>query len=543
MFDLIKVFDYLNDFKFNINIFSKFLFIISFITFILALLTNYFDNTLRYDEIFTLTLIKNNLSNIVYFTSIDVHPPLHYFIVKCFVEFGHLFHLPFNDIFIGKVSSSTPMLILMVFSYKYLRQDIGELGAGLFSLSLVIMPPFIYYLGDVRMYSWGMLFVTLAFYMAYRITINDSKSNYILLALLTICGLYTQYFCAVALIAVYLVLLAYLSFNNDLNKIKKVFITATISVISFLPWMHFVLNQTSTVVNQFWIGSFDSDTLIEYIWYFLSSLKFGESSWDLFDNHIVGWDIIFLAILMLIVIEVVIFEVYEYYINNRIMNLFKLNFLVFGALIIVCETILGVMIGIAIGKPVLHVRYLFISLALFWLSICIIISRIKNNIIFWACLALFLIGGGISGYYGLNITYGNHYHSQDLQNVLSMIGPDDLIIDDALYLTGERELITHYSDENSYVANLDKFSEPIFINLYSHIHTLNSFNISTFKKIGNVLKSGHKVWIMSQDQLFSLYWIKNHEYKFLDKYHVKTYKISHSITSNYFTKFVTEISG
>jgi len=280
MFDLTKVFDYLkNDFKFNINIFSKFLFVISFIIFLLALLMNYFDNTLRYDEIFTFTLIKNNLSNIVYFTSIDVHPPLHYFIVKLFVDFGHLL-LPttFNDIFIGKISSSIPMLILIVFSYKYFRKDVGELGAGLFSLSLITMPQFIYYLGDVRMYSYGMLFVTLAFYMAYRITINDSKSNYILLAILTICGFYTHYFCGLALIAVYLVLLAYLSFNNDLNKIKKVLITAIISVIAFLPWIHIILKQTDAVTNQFWIGSLDIASLIEYIWYFLSSLKSGEST-------------------------------------------------------------------------------------------------------------------------------------------------------------------------------------------------------------------------------------------------------------------------
>ena len=37
-----------------------------------------------FDEVFSVSIVKHSFSDIISFTAADVHPPLYYFILKCF---------------------------------------------------------------------------------------------------------------------------------------------------------------------------------------------------------------------------------------------------------------------------------------------------------------------------------------------------------------------------------------------------------------------------------------------------------------------------
>jgi hypothetical protein len=509
---------------------GRILFIASFILFFIALIKEFSENVLRYDEVFTMHLVKDTISNIIYQTAMDVHPPLHYFIVKAFISIGHLLHLPFSDIFLGIISSATPILLLIIFSWKYLRRDIGELAAGLFSLSIVLMPQFIYYLADIRMYSWGMLFITLAYYAAYRITVNPSWKNYTLLIFFGILGEYTQYYCSVTLAAVYLVLFIWLALKNQLTSVKKLILSGIISVAAFLPWVSVLLNQISYVSNSFWIAEFNGKTLLQTIWYVLSSRKVGDTTYTLVHGAKTEWEGVILLILMVLLLGISFYYLFKEKItfNEIRKRLSKLNFLTFSALIIILEVLFGILLSDIIGKEILHVRYIVIGLALFWLTVSIIISKTykKSKPVFAILMLLFLIGGLLNLSYSFEKIDLDAAFSNSLGDVLKLISPDDLIIDGDLSASGYRELLLHHPDENTYIGQLDTYWEPPFMNVYSSQHNMSIFDGNMMSRVNKTLESGHNVWIYGSsnghDNLIS---IRNSNWGYLDNYKVKAYTI------------------
>jgi len=477
----------------------------------------------------------------------DVHPPLYYFIVKFFVFLGHFLHLPFSDIYIAKISSATPILLLMIFSWKYLRRDIGELAAGLFSLSLIIMPQFIFYLNDIRMYSWGMLFVTLAYYMAYRISLDGSYKNYALFIFFTVLGIYTQYYCAVALFGVYFVLFTYLSLKNRVNKVKKLVISGIISILSFMPWLSILLHQVNNVSSNYWIPGFDSQLLFFIFWNLLIS-RVNSEFVDLTLNNGVQWEGLILLVLLVILFGFCAKYLFRggVSLNSLKTRLCKLNFLTFGALIILSEIILGVLISAMIGRPILHPRYLFIGFALFWLSVCIILSRtyhLKSKSIFVLAMVLFLISGGLNTYYSLTQIITNQEATHDMYDVLNLIDPDDLIVDDNLAVAGYRELFVHHPDENTYIGQLSVFWEPVFLCIYESQHNMSVFKGDIAQRVNNALKSGHKVWINSYIRDNKDYYRIFDPSDYIDgsNYHVKFYKIRHGGKNTFYPNFILEI--
>ncbi|MDR3223422.1 MAG: glycosyltransferase family 39 protein [Methanobrevibacter sp.] len=509
------------------------LFISSFILFFILLIKGFPDISLRYDEIFTMHLVKDTIGNIIYQTAMDVHPPLHYFIVKAFISIGHLFHSSFSDIFLAKLSSATPILLLMIFSWKYLKKDIGYLAAGLFSLSVVLMPQFDYYMADVRMYSWGMLFLTLAFYSAYRISIDGSWKNYALLIFFGILGEYTQYYCSVTLFAVYLVLFAWLALKNEVMKVKKLILSGIISVAAFIPWMGILLNQISYVSNSFWIAEFNSKTLLQTVWYVLSSRKVGDTTYTLVHGAKTEWEGVVLLILIVLILAISLYYLFKENISlNSLKRIGKINFLTFSALITVLEVLLGMLLSDVIGKEILHVRYIVIGLALFWLSVCIIISKTfkKSKPVFLVLMFLFLLGGGLNLSFSFHKMDVNTGFAHSIQDVLKLIDPDDLVIDGDLSTTGFRELLMSHPDENTYIGQLDTYWEPPFMNVYSSQHNMSIFGGNLMSRVNKTLESGHNVWIYGiSNGHNNLMTIRNSQWGYLDFYKVKAYTLKKAI--------------
>ncbi|GAA5819194.1 MAG: glycosyltransferase family 39 protein partial [Methanobrevibacter sp. CfCl-M3] len=273
--------------------------------------------------------------------------------------------IPFMDIYLGKISSAVPILLLMGFSWKYLRYDIGELGAGLFSFSIIAMPQLIWLLTDVRMYSWGMLFVMLAFYSAYRIAIQESWKNYVLLTFFAIIGAYTQYFCSVSIFGVYLILFTYLYLNKDtknlsenIKKIKRLVLSGFISILAFIPWILILIDQMKNVVSSYWIPPFDGFVFYKTVIYFLSASKLVEGIEDLIGSDQYDLDTLLLSMILIAILGICIYCLFnDLSFKSLKMKVLKVNFLIFGVLILLLEIILGVLVGDMIGKPIIQDIY------------------------------------------------------------------------------------------------------------------------------------------------------------------------------------------
>ena len=62
-----------------------------------------------------------------------------------------------------------PLAILGIMGYTYVRKTFGEKVGLLFSFFVLFMPISSVYAGEIRMYTWAMLFVTLMAIYAYKI--------------------------------------------------------------------------------------------------------------------------------------------------------------------------------------------------------------------------------------------------------------------------------------------------------------------------------------------------------------------------------------
>lgn len=116
-----------------------------------------FNRNIWTDEAYTMELVYgNHFWGIIQNTANDVHPPLYYLIVKCFV-------LIFGESFaVCKIVSIVPMTLTMLLAVTHIRPWWGERAAVLFLIMVNAIPCVLEYAVQMRMYSWALFFVTWA---------------------------------------------------------------------------------------------------------------------------------------------------------------------------------------------------------------------------------------------------------------------------------------------------------------------------------------------------------------------------------------------
>lgn len=237
-----------------LSIYATILFILNFI--------RIFDNNFWGDEAFTIGLIKNPIAKIVTGTASDVHPPLYYFIVRlAYVIFGNrgwVFHLV----------SLIPCFIILFLSLTVFWKQFGkEFSAILITLSCLSENAVVFNV-EVRMYSWGSLFLLLSFYELYCILQIDNRRNYLLFALFSLAAAYTHYYCLIA-VAFYYIVLLYLVFKRKYLNMRKVILCCTATVLGYLPWLVILVKSIKRVKDSYWIN--DIPTIKECVEYLFSN--------------------------------------------------------------------------------------------------------------------------------------------------------------------------------------------------------------------------------------------------------------------------------
>lgn len=100
-------------------------------------------------------------------------------------------------------------LATMLLGAVKVRKNWGIRAAIPFILVVGLGPQFIFYNVDVRMYSWMIFFVTGAVLFAYDLLRENKIVCWVLFVLLSLGGVYTQYFAVVPLLLLYLMLFLY----------------------------------------------------------------------------------------------------------------------------------------------------------------------------------------------------------------------------------------------------------------------------------------------------------------------------------------------
>lgn len=206
------------------------------------------------DEIFSINLANNNIYGIITGSLKDTNPPLYYIILHYWSSlFG-------NGEFISRVPSVIFGIISIYVIYKTGRlifnKEIGLISAFILSVSLF----HIRYSQEVRSYSLLVLFVLLSNYYYFHI-LKDNKiinkqmekskkwviidSNNIVYIISTVVVLYIHFYG-----------LFYVIFQNIYHLlvyrkyIKNWIILQGSILLLFIPWLPFVLSQTTRIVDK-----------------------------------------------------------------------------------------------------------------------------------------------------------------------------------------------------------------------------------------------------------------------------------------------------
>lgn len=214
------------------------------------------------DEVFTLQLIRHPTAELVALTAVDVHPPLYYLIVKAAAAL-----LPWAPVIpLAKLVSLLPYVLLLLGAGLAGLRRSGKirLTAGVFSLCLGGMPKLLDYGTEIRMYSWGLFFVTGGLLAAWYTARTGRRRGWVALVIFGLLAAYTHYFACVAVAAAYLALLVWQMVQRNPKGLLCWVAAAAVTAAAYLPWLFVLLAQLRTVQGSYWIEPITAATVAGY---------------------------------------------------------------------------------------------------------------------------------------------------------------------------------------------------------------------------------------------------------------------------------------
>ena len=359
-----------------------------------------FSNDIWYDELFTVGMIQHSYGDLITFTARDVHPPLYYCIVKFFVELCKLMVPNASSVVVAKIVSVLPYFILLLYSVTFIRRRFGIFTGGVFMFCVIAMPQLSAYTVEVRMYSFALLFVTAAFLHAYGIVtgtrgaVSNADGSFrkfvfawkvhghaVALVLYGLAAAYTQYFACVAVIMVYLYVLA-VFLIRDRRKVKQWILWVAMSVMGYTPWLYALYRQISTVNENYWILPLSWRTLGGCVKFLMKPA---------FTNNVLNTG---LAVVLFVVYIIVLMwniaklchdrrefannsETRDY--SEYIIEVYNNSEFIIAGVGVLAGLVLFGFIASAILRPIFVYRYMIPALGCFWLSFAVGLGAMADS--------------------------------------------------------------------------------------------------------------------------------------------------------------------
>ncbi|MBI3231762.1 MAG: glycosyltransferase family 39 protein [Candidatus Doudnabacteria bacterium] len=241
----------------------------------------YYHNTdisLWHDEAFSALLIKYSWGEMMYRIGLDVHPPAYYVFLR-------LWHYLFGDSLLSLRSFSVFFSVGVIWAgWLFVKEAFrGNTRAALLTAALIAINPFqIQYATEARMYTIGAFFTLLAAYFLVKAlnyqsamnqievqnmphlpeSIKDKKLmfwNYLGFTLSIVVMIYTHYYLLFAAAAICFYGLLYIFFHHRFTwkTYIPLFISYTLILISYIPWLKTFLFQYGQVGAGYWIPPVD----------------------------------------------------------------------------------------------------------------------------------------------------------------------------------------------------------------------------------------------------------------------------------------------
>lgn len=453
-----------------------------------------------FDESYSAYLIRGNFFDIWSMTSIDVHPPLFYFLLKLwsFIAGTSLVALRSMSVFFGVVS----IILLFRLLHRHFNLTTAIIGSFFFTLS----PMFIRYGQEMRMYTIVITLVIAAtdVMLCALDAKNPKKSRrlWFLYAILIALGMWTHYFTALAWIAQ----LVYILYRQDIftkgglkkfwqDKTRRNLMLQTygLAIVCYIPWIPFFLKQSASVQGGFWIGPVNLEAVVNF---------FSESLLYVAPRELKDW-LLPLTIALLILTIFLSIRVYRQANKESREKLLAILALIF------VPPITLVILSLPPLSPVYMTRYMIFSLALVWVFCGIIISatlaqsrKHKLTII----TALLLTICAVMGIINVTNREPNGYVGYTVQDIMSIAQPGEPLLmhsdwnyyDAVVYDSAEHPVV-FYNDWSEYawgsMEPIRQYHYNVFDNLDEWLSEHDSFWVfyNNDKDINEELLKHHKI--------------------------------------------------
>ena len=203
-----------------------------------------FGQAIWLDEALTGTYIRMGWSELLAFTTTDVHPPLYYFIVKLGIT------LLGDHVYVVKLFSYLPFVLTLLLTVFKIKKAYGNRMAFILLVFLCTTPCIIERNAEMRMYQWAMFFVFAFAVYLFEAVNTQTRKAWIISLVFGVLAAYTHYYALVAVTILY----ALVFFINCKTKtvICRVLLNAVVSVIAYLPWLLVFLGQAKTLKETGW---------------------------------------------------------------------------------------------------------------------------------------------------------------------------------------------------------------------------------------------------------------------------------------------------
>ena len=405
----------------------------------LFILISCFHSNMWFDESYSIAIAKHSFKEIWQIGSHDVHPVLYYIMIRIVMLITN------NSIVCVRLFSCVPLILMSILGYSFIRKEFGNKAGLIFTFFSLFFPTLLTYAGEIRMYTWAMLFVTMMFVYAYKIMNNynvrealsdDNNIMYenkiknkntllkywIIFSIFSLASAYTHYYAlaVAAIINVGMFLYFIVSYiktskndssnydviKNDNKKSEKInsenirkvnlissIVSALVQIILYLPWLFVFISQTKVVSKGFWVKFPTPLNVIEFIY----TGNIGEGSVPKYLS--IPFSLISIAFLVYLIvknwrrnsIKTKFSKITEMLgtrttIRTTAIITTKVIALIWAAIILIM-----CLASLIMKQSVFYQRYLFTLMGLFLIGFSILLSGENKKIIATYCLCILII--------------------------------------------------------------------------------------------------------------------------------------------------------
>jgi uncharacterized membrane protein len=387
-----------------------------------------------FDEAYSSNLVRGDFGQIVKMTALDVHPPLYYWILKVWtIIFG-------RSIFGMRVLSVVFGVLTLIFAYILFKRWSKNHNTALFLTTLLAACPFfIYYSGEMRMYSLS-CFIVMAgtLFLDVALEKKNKKIYWILYLLSIIAALYTHYFAVLAFGGHFIYLILHFKKYGFNKNIIWVYLLA---IIAYLPWIPTLLGQVHGVEQGYWPAPIEPITFMRFF-------SFSFVYYEGIENNPVHFVMTVIVILILLIMACRKLGSIGKKTKEKILLLSLITFI---------PPLIMAIISL-VGQSIYVERYITYSLALLWVIYGIFALTTKDvNPKIFKCLVIFLV---------ICFCFG-------IRNIYKSISENDSFREISIY-------INEIDSEHTPIVYYNTDAGAVHMSIYeTELHPVYSYDIDT----------------------------------------------------------------